>query len=72
MKQVKGEIGNGKGENMGKRLGEGSKGTGVRNPGREGKGKGGFEEQRWWDDWWTMKEWSGQFRRRRFGAKVEG
>ena len=59
MKQVKGEIGKGKGERKGKRLGEGSKGTGGRNPGREGEGKGGFEEQRWWEDWWATKEWSG-------------
>ena len=59
MRQVKGEIGKGKGERKGKRLGEELKGTGGRFPGREGKGKGGFEEQRWWDDWWAMKEWSG-------------
>ena len=26
---------------------------------RDGKGKGGFDEQRWWDDWWAMKELSG-------------
>ena len=58
MRQVKGRIGTGKGEKKGKRLGEESRGTSGRSPGCEGKGKGGFEEQRWWDEWWEMKEWS--------------
>ena len=58
MRQVKGGIGTGKGEKKGKGLGEESRGTSGRSSGCEGKGKGGFEEQRWWDDWWDMKEWS--------------
>ena len=30
-------------------------------PRHEGKGKGGgLDEQRWWDAWWAMKEWSGE------------
>ena len=59
MRQVEGEIGKGKGERKGQGLGEEVKGTEGRFPGREGKGKGGFGEQRWWEDWWAMKEWSG-------------
>ena len=59
VRQVKGEIGKGKGVRKGKRLGEEAKGIEGRFLGREGKGQGGFDEQRWWDDWWAMKEWSG-------------
>ena len=36
MKQMEAEIGKGKGERKGKRIGEGLKGAGGRNPGREG------------------------------------
>ena len=35
------------------------RGTSGRSPRHEGKCKGGFDEQRWWDDWWAMKELGG-------------
>ena len=59
VRQAKGDIGKGKRERKGKRLGEEAKGIEGGFPGREGKGKRGFDEQRWWDDWWSIKEWSG-------------
>ena len=53
------EIGSGKEERKGKSLGGELKPAGERFPGREGKGKGCSDEQGWWDDWWAMKELSG-------------
>ena len=46
VRQAKGEMEKGKGKRKGKRLGKEAKGIEGRFPGREGKGKEGFDEQR--------------------------
>ena len=56
---MKWEIGKGKGMIKGKSLGSDVRGTRGSSPRHEGKGKGGFDEQRRWDDWWAMKEFGG-------------